>query len=73
MSDPGYQTTFERLKKDDGISKEFFLQKNSKLKKELEKNLGQYKAASYLVKGSGGYGKTHYRLTIPKDAISIEL
>ena len=73
MSDPDYKTTFDRLKKDGGISKDFFLQKNSKLKKELEKNLGQYKAANYLVKGSGGYGKTHYRLALPKDAISIDL
>lgn len=72
MSDPDYQTTYERLKKDGGIGKDFFLQKNSKLKKELEKNLGQYKAANYLVKGSGGY-KKHYRLALPKDAISIDL
>ena len=73
MNDQDYKVTFERLKKDGGISKDFFLQKNSKLKKELEKNLGQYKAANYLVKGSGGYGKTHYRLALPKDAISINL
>lgn len=73
MSDSDYQTTFERLKKDGGISKDFFLQKNSKLKKELEKKLGQYKAANYLVKGSGGYGKTHYSLTTPKNAINIDL
>ena len=54
MNDQDYKVTFERLKKDGGISKDFFLQKNSKLKKELEiayRIMGRITAESQRPKG----------------------